>query len=119
MTEIQREEILATRWDEMALIQDRKHVRKLYAQQLAGVAAIEDDVFEDDAVECTSSPHCAYSVLTVVVGPPFAPGSSENGKPREKPLTAEYLKKIGLTRDSLARHSSSPRFEKIVTGGHC
>jgi hypothetical protein len=130
MTEIQREEVLTARWDEMVLIRDRKHVRKLRAQQLARVDAVEDDAFEDDAIECTSSPRCASSVLTVVVGPSCAAYNSEDGKPdqkdvrllakpKEKPLTAEYLKKIALTRDALAKHSSSPRFEKIITGRHC
>ncbi|KAJ7216181.1 hypothetical protein B0H12DRAFT_344116 [Mycena haematopus] len=42
-TEIEREEILTARLDEMERIRDRKHVNKLHAQQLTGVAAVESE----------------------------------------------------------------------------
>ncbi len=42
-TEIEREEILTARLDEVERIRDRKHVDKLRAQQLAGVAAVESE----------------------------------------------------------------------------
>ncbi|KAJ6562484.1 hypothetical protein B0H19DRAFT_1144701 [Mycena capillaripes] len=42
-TEIEREEILTARLDEVERIRDRKHVDKLRAQQLAGVAAVENE----------------------------------------------------------------------------
>ncbi|KAJ7121057.1 hypothetical protein C8R44DRAFT_787296 [Mycena epipterygia] len=48
-TEIEREEILAARLDEMERIRDRKHVDKLRAQQLAGVAAVESDALKRPA----------------------------------------------------------------------
>ncbi|KAJ7165141.1 hypothetical protein C8R46DRAFT_1098266 [Mycena filopes] len=40
-TEVEREEILAARMDEMEAIRDRKHVDRLRAQQLAGVAGVD------------------------------------------------------------------------------
>ncbi|KAJ7481834.1 hypothetical protein FB451DRAFT_1556023 [Mycena latifolia] len=48
-TEIEREEILAARLDEVERIRDRKHVDKLRAQQLAGVAAVENDTLKRPA----------------------------------------------------------------------
>ncbi|KAJ7076500.1 plus-3-domain-containing protein [Mycena belliarum] len=48
-TEIEREEILAARLDEVERIRDRKHVDKLRAQQLAGVAAVENDAVKRPA----------------------------------------------------------------------
>ncbi|KAJ7768669.1 plus-3-domain-containing protein [Mycena maculata] len=45
-TEIEREGILATRMDELERIRDRKHVEKLRAQQLAGVAAVESETLK-------------------------------------------------------------------------
>ncbi|KAJ7726955.1 hypothetical protein B0H16DRAFT_1735448 [Mycena metata] len=40
-TDLEREEILTARMDEMERIRDRKHVDRLRAQQLAGVAGVE------------------------------------------------------------------------------
>ncbi|KAJ7216412.1 plus-3-domain-containing protein [Mycena pura] len=42
-TEIEREEILATRMDQVERIRDRKHIDKLRAQQLATLAAAESE----------------------------------------------------------------------------
>ncbi|KAJ7918134.1 hypothetical protein B0H13DRAFT_1993489 [Mycena leptocephala] len=172
-TEIEREEILATRLDEMERIRDRKHVDKLRAQQLAGVAAVESetkrapratgkDKTKDKTLNALKAKRKAKDEKKRTRGtsPKHAreherssspmdmdmsdSSDSEDGQiskldqederlfgktskskshkdnaevESELPLTLEHLQKIALTRDTLAKHSASPWFEKIVTGG--
>ncbi|KAJ6491441.1 hypothetical protein C8R47DRAFT_1122779 [Mycena vitilis] len=160
-TEIEREEILATRLDEIERIRDRKHVDKLRAQQLAGVAAVESetkrvprasgkDRAKDKTLNALKAKRKAKDEKKRTRGnspkqrssSPMDMDMSESdsedgqitkldqederlfGKPKadaepavELPLTLEHLQKISLTRDTLAKHSASPWFEKIVVGG--
>ncbi|KAJ6591299.1 hypothetical protein DFH09DRAFT_1306925 [Mycena vulgaris] len=161
-TEIEREEILAARLDEMERIRDRKHVDKLRAQQLAGVAAVENDAVKrppratgrdktkdktlnalkakrkaKDEKKRTRGNSPKHERSSSPMDMDMSDSDSEDGqiskldqederlfgKPKssaepvaELPLTAEHLQKIALTRDMLAKHSTSPWFDKIVTG---
>ncbi|KAJ7443925.1 hypothetical protein B0H11DRAFT_2090227 [Mycena galericulata] len=169
-TEIEREEILAARMDEIERIRDRKHVDKLRAQQLAGVAAVESeakrparasgkDKSKDRTLTALKAKRKAKDEKKRTRGAaspkphersssPMDMDMSDSddsddedgqiskldqederlfGKPKpkpassepavEQPLSTEHLAKIAFTRDTLAKHSTSPWFEKIVTGG--
>ncbi|KAJ7173056.1 plus-3-domain-containing protein [Mycena crocata] len=166
-TEIEREEILAARLDEMERIRDRKHVDKLRAQQLAGVAAVESETNQKRPPRATgkdktkdrtlnalkakrkakdekkrtrgNSPKHSHERSSSPMDMDMSDSDSEDGqisktdqederlfgKPKskntepavEQPLTSDHLQQIALTRDTLAKHSTSPWFEKIVVGG--
>ncbi|KAJ7321975.1 hypothetical protein DFH08DRAFT_889034 [Mycena albidolilacea] len=188
-TEIEREEILTARLDEVERIRDRKHVDKLRAQQLAGVAAVESgqqhqngggdgakrqprtsgkDKTKDKTLSAlkakrkakdekklrvrasNSSPKARRSSSPMdmdmsdsdasdedddedgqitrleqederLFGKKPRSGAEKDGKGKEPevdlPLTSEHLLKIALSRDALAKHSASPWFAQIVTGG--
>ncbi|KAF7342125.1 Plus3 domain-containing protein [Mycena venus] len=162
-TEIEREEILTARLDEVERIRDRKHVDKLRAQQLAGVAAVESetkrlprntskDKTKDKTLNALKAKRKAKdekkrtrgaspkqrSSSPMDMDMSESESDSEDGqiskldqederlygkkapkdeKEREDgPLTCEHLLKIALTRDALAKHSTSPWFEQIITG---
>ncbi|KAJ7701950.1 hypothetical protein B0H17DRAFT_1195149 [Mycena rosella] len=152
-TEIEREEILAARLDEMERIRDRKHVDKLRAQQLAGVAAVESDTQKRTPLDKTLSALKAKRKAkdekkrtrgnspkqrsSSPMDMEMSDSDSEDGqiskldqederlfgKPKsataaaaaepaaDLPLTFDHLQKIALTRDALAKHSTSPWFD--------
>ncbi|KAF8185068.1 hypothetical protein K438DRAFT_2020285 [Mycena galopus ATCC 62051] len=172
-TEIEREEILTARLDEVERIRDRKHIDKMRAQQLAGVAAVESDAkraprasTKDKTKDKTlnalkakrkakdekkrthaNSPKARRSSSPMDMDMSDSDSEdSEDGqiskldlederlfgkKPvsaadkdkqkengvEDETLTSTGLLKIALTRDALARHSASPWFTQIVTGG--
>jgi hypothetical protein len=114
MREFQREAVLTARFDELASIRDREHVRKLHAQQLAGV----DDTFEEDAVEHTPPPRHAQVDPRAAGSPKVAIRQRPSATAKDKPLENRDLLRLSLTRDELAGYSSLPWFEKLVTGEH-
>ncbi|KAJ7893731.1 hypothetical protein B0H14DRAFT_3081358 [Mycena olivaceomarginata] len=152
-TEIEREEILTARLDEVERIRDRKHVDKLRAQQLAGVAAAKRKAKDEKKLRArasNSSPKARRSSSPMDMDMSDSDASDEDddedgqisrleqederlfgkkprsaaekdGKSKEPevdlPLTSEHLLKIALSRDALAKHSASPWFAQIVTGG--
>ncbi|KAJ7030794.1 hypothetical protein C8F04DRAFT_713553 [Mycena alexandri] len=181
-TDLEREEILTARMDEMERIRDRKHVDRLRAQQLAGVAGVDREGGESGskrAPRATGKDKTNDKTLTALKAkrkakdekkrtrastPKTREGRSSSpmdmemsdpsdesddedgqisrldqedeklfGKPPSSttahahaaanasanandPLTSEYLQKIMLTRDMLAKHAVSPFFEGIVRG---
>ncbi|KAJ7030799.1 plus-3-domain-containing protein [Mycena alexandri] len=179
-TDLEREEILTARMDEMERIRDRKHVDRLRAQQLAGVAGVDREGGESGskrAPRATGKDKTKDKTLTALKakrkakdekkrtrastpktreGRSSSPMDMEMSDPSDEsddedgqisrldqedeklkppssstahahahanananandPLTSEYLQKIMLTRDMLAKHAVSPFFEGIVRG---
>ncbi|KAJ7628733.1 hypothetical protein FB45DRAFT_919125 [Roridomyces roridus] len=163
-TEIEREEILASRMDELERIRDRKHVDKLRAQQLAGIAAVENDSkrparssgkdkskdrtltalkakrrAKDEKKRSRGTSPRGRERSSSPMDMDMSESDSEDGqiskldqederlfgKPKsngnppaeELPLTSDYLRKASFSRDTLAKHATSPWFEKIIVGG--
>ncbi|KAJ7274179.1 hypothetical protein C8J57DRAFT_1506287 [Mycena rebaudengoi] len=131
MREFQREAVLTARFDELASIRDREHMRSstrrppatpksthapLVARKLAGVAAVEDDTFEEDAVEHTPPPRHAQVDPRAAGSPKVAIRQRPSATAKDKPLENRDLLRLSLTRDELAGYSSLPWFEKLVTG---
>ncbi|KAJ7085956.1 hypothetical protein C8R44DRAFT_752767 [Mycena epipterygia] len=121
--EIEREEILAARLDEMERIRDQKHIRKILTDR----GKSRDDIKETRG-DLSNHSHKGAS------SPVMSDSESEDGQiskpdledervfgiPKPAlgtlPLTTDYLQKIALTRDALAKYCTLPWFEKIATG---
>ncbi|KAJ7732905.1 hypothetical protein DFH07DRAFT_968182 [Mycena maculata] len=129
-TEVERERILTERLDEIAEILDRKHVAKLRAEQLKQTEyrtlndkrkTKEEKQTRGSSPEY-SSQRSSSPANTEISDSGFSQVDEEGERifglpkppPGTLPLTTEYLLKIALTRDALAKYSMSPHFEKIV-----
>ncbi|KAJ7050440.1 plus-3-domain-containing protein [Mycena amicta] len=157
-TEIEREEILAARLDEVERIRDRKHLEKLSQQQLAGVVGTtnsddggparrtartvgkDKDRTKDRSINAlkakrkardekkrnpssprarSGSPDDMEMSMSEDDGADDADDARRDKPERDKldePMSIEAMRRITISRDDLAKHSSSPFFEQIVVG---
>ncbi|KAJ7231988.1 hypothetical protein C8J57DRAFT_1384392 [Mycena rebaudengoi] len=162
MTEIEREEILSKRLDDKDAVRDRNMINQMRDQQLARVAASENDATtrtakrkaKDEKKRVSSLPLALYGPSRAAQTRGNSPKNSHErssspmdmemsdsdsedgqiskidqederlfGKPipgltseSDQPVDMEYLQQLALTRDMLAKHSTSPWFEELVTG---
>ncbi|KAJ7078218.1 hypothetical protein C8R44DRAFT_896031 [Mycena epipterygia] len=99
--EIEWEEILAAHLDEMERIRDQKHIRKILTDR-----GKSRDNIKEMRGDLSNHSHEGAS----------SPKMNTSLEYPSLPLTTDYLQKIALTHDALAKYCTLPWFEKIATG---